>query len=483
MAGLVPAIHVLLSAQQTWMPGTSPGMTTEVPGKGYDYVIVGAGSAGCVLANRLSEDAGAKVLLLEAGPRDRHPFIHIPLGMGQMHERGMFDWGYHTEPEPNLNGRRIDAMRGKVLGGSSSINVMAYTRGHRGDYDRWARNGARGWSYADVLAYFKRCETWERGENRWRGGSGPIGTEFAKTRDPIYDAWLAAAKAAGMPVTDDYNGKGQEGFGRGQYTIRDGYRSSAATAYLKPARKRPNLTIATEAHASRLVMRGTRAIGIAYAKRRRRARRGCGGSRSHPRCRCIQHPAIADALRHRSGCAPGRDGHQMRRRPAGRQESAGPSRGAHLLCPAKRKHLSPRHALRPHGRGDDQSVCSSAPGPALSSPAACTPSSGRGRSLPCRTSSSCSAARRRNRISGFPLSGPPIPTATPFARRFSIPTAAGRFCCDRAIPRRRRASSTTSSPRRTTCRGCAKGLSAPGSWLTSSRWTPFAAMRCRPARR
>jgi 4-pyridoxate dehydrogenase len=234
--------------------------------KGYDYIIVGAGSAGCVLAGRLSEDPAASVLLIEAGGRDLHPYIHIPLGMGKMHEHGMFNWGYHTEAEPNMNGRKIEAMRGKVLGGSSSINVMAYTRGNRGDYDRWAQKGAHGWSYADVLPYFRRCETWERGENTWRGGSGPIGTEFAKTRDPVYDAWLEAAKAAGFPVTDDYNGKQQEGFGRGQYTIRNGYRSSAATAYLKPAMSRPNLDVETGAHVTRVLMQGARASGIELIK-------------------------------------------------------------------------------------------------------------------------------------------------------------------------------------------------------------------------
>ena len=234
--------------------------------KGYDYVIVGAGSAGCVLANRLSADGAARVLILEAGPRDRHPLIHIPLGLGKMHEYGMFDWGYQTDPEPNLNNRRIEAMRGKVLGGSSSINVMAYTRGNRGDYDRWAQKGARGWSYADVLPYFQRCETFEKGANTWRGGSGPVGTEFARTRDPLYEAWIAAGEAAGYPFNPDYNGRQQEGFGHGQYTIRYGRRSSSANAFLKPARRRKNLIVALNAHTTRITLNGTRATGVEYVQ-------------------------------------------------------------------------------------------------------------------------------------------------------------------------------------------------------------------------
>jgi 4-pyridoxate dehydrogenase len=240
----------------------------EMTARGYDYIIVGAGSAGCVLANRLSEDGDANVLLIEAGGRDWHPYIHIPLGMGRMHDHGMFDWGYHTDPEPNLNNRRIEAMRGKVLGGSSSINVMAYTRGNRGDYDRWAQKGARGWSYADVLPYFQRGETFEQGADPWRGGSGPLGTEFAKTRDPLYDAWIAAGAAAGYPFNSDYNGKQQEGFGRSQYTIRYGRRSSSANAYLKPARGRKNLTVAVNAQTTRITFDGERATGVEYVQNR-----------------------------------------------------------------------------------------------------------------------------------------------------------------------------------------------------------------------
>src|SRR5262249_22077903 len=204
---------------------------------------------------------------VEAGGKDKHPFIHIPLGLGMMHKRRMFDWGYDSEPEQKMYDRRIEAMRGKVLGGSSSINVMAFTRGNPGDYDRWAQKGALGWSHADVLPYFKRCETWEGGEDAWRGGAGPIGVESAKTRDPLYDAWIPAEKASGLPRPGDSTGRQQGGFGRSQYSIRNGRRSSAATAYLKPALARRNLTVAVGAHATRVLMQGTRAAGVEYVQR------------------------------------------------------------------------------------------------------------------------------------------------------------------------------------------------------------------------
>jgi 4-pyridoxate dehydrogenase len=233
----------------------------------YDYVIVGAGSAGCTLARRLTEDQGVRVLLIEAGGWDRDPWIKIPLGWGRILERRLHDWMYFTEPEPNANGRRIECARGKVVGGSSSINAMAYVRGNPGDYDRWAASGLAGWSYADVLPYFRRQETWEGGSGPYRGGDGPLGVSTARYQDPIIDACLATGRALQLPATADYNGAQQEGLGRMQQTIRQGRRCSAAEAYLRPALRRPNLTVATGALASRIVLEAGRAVGVEYFSR------------------------------------------------------------------------------------------------------------------------------------------------------------------------------------------------------------------------
>ncbi|HQZ31077.1 MAG TPA: choline dehydrogenase [Arenimonas sp.] len=231
----------------------------------YDYIIVGAGSAGCVLANRLSQDPANRVLLLEAGPSDWHPFIHMPAGLAKLVGKKGVNWDYSTAPEPALGNRPLWWPRGKVLGGSSSINAMCYIRGNARDYDEWAALGADGWHWDNVLPYFKRSEGNERGGSEFHGGDGPLGVSDPRHRNPLSEVFLEAARQAGHAPTDDFNGARQEGFGWYQTTTRDGARSSSARAYLKPVRKRPNLTVITGATASRVTITDGRATGVVYS--------------------------------------------------------------------------------------------------------------------------------------------------------------------------------------------------------------------------
>ena len=230
----------------------------------FDYIIVGAGSAGCVLANRLSESGRHKVLLLEAGGADTNPWIHVPLGYGKLFRDKSVNWLYETEPQPELNGRRIIQPRGKVLGGSSSINGLVYMRGQREDYDRWRQMGAIGWSYDDVLPYFRKAERQSRGADDYHGSEGPLPVSDQSEPHPLCDAFIEAAEQVGHPRNADFNGAVQEGAGYYQTTSRRGLRVSAAVAYLNPARSRHNLTIATRAYATRIVFDGRTATGIEW---------------------------------------------------------------------------------------------------------------------------------------------------------------------------------------------------------------------------
>ena len=226
-----------------------------------DYVIVGAGSAGCVLANRLSAD-GARVLLCEAGPRDSNPWIHIPAGMMRLHRHPVLNWNFFAEADAGIGGREVHWPRGKVLGGTSSINGMLYVRGNPRDYDRWAQMGCSGWSYADVLPYFRKSESFAGGKDDFRNDAGEMAVEYYRTVLPLTDHFVTAAQQAGIPFTPDYNGARQEGVGYSQNSRRKRWRASTARAFLAPARGRENLRVETNVLACRLLFAGKRCTGV-----------------------------------------------------------------------------------------------------------------------------------------------------------------------------------------------------------------------------
>ena len=230
-----------------------------------DFVIVGSGSAGAVMADRLSADGKYSVIVVEYGGSDFGPFIQMPAALSYPMNMSRYDWGYQSEPEPHLGGRRLACPRGKVIGGSSSINGMVYVRGHARDYDNWEEQGAAGWAYKDVLPYFERMETSHGGQDGWRGTNGPLHVSRGPRKNPLYHAFVEAGQQAGFEMTEDYNGEKQEGFGPMEMTVYNGRRWSAANAYLKPALKRPNLTMVSGL-ARRVLFDGKRAIGIEIAR-------------------------------------------------------------------------------------------------------------------------------------------------------------------------------------------------------------------------
>jgi choline dehydrogenase len=237
-------------------------MTTS---EAFDYVVIGAGSAGCVLANRLSADPANRVLLLEAGGKDNYLWIHVPVGYFKTMHNPRTDWCFATEPDPGLNGRSIKWPRGKVLGGSSSLNGLLYVRGQPQDYDTWRQMGCVGWSFADVLPYFRKAEDQERGADDYHGTGGPLAVSNMRVRRDVCDAYIAAAQEIGVPTNNDFNGPSQEGAGYFQLTSRNGWRCSTAVAYLRPARSRANLSVRVEALVRRILFKGRRATGVEFS--------------------------------------------------------------------------------------------------------------------------------------------------------------------------------------------------------------------------
>ena len=272
----------------------------------FDYVIVGAGSAGCVLAERLTQSGENTVLVLEYGGSDRSVFIRMPAALSIPMNKAEYNWGYHTEPEPALGGRRLHTPRGKVLGGSSSINGMVFVRGNPRDFDRWEEEGARGWAYRHVLPYFRRAERRAEGADRYRGGEGRLQVRCGALENPLHRVWLEAGRQAGYPITTDINGFQQEGVGRLDMSVGDGRRCSASRAYLHPAMGRRNLSVRTRARATRIVFEGRRAVGVCYRR---------GGQDYIARARCevlvccgsINSPQLLKL----SGVGPGAELHAL----------------------------------------------------------------------------------------------------------------------------------------------------------------------------
>ncbi len=270
----------------------------------FDYVIVGAGSAGCVLANRLSADGRNSVLLLEAGPKDTNLWIHVPLGYGKLFKEKTVNWMYQTEPEPGLDGRSVFQPRGKVLGGSSSINGLLYVRGQHEDYDRWRQRGNAGWGYDDVLPYFRKAENQQRGADKYHGAGGPLPVSDWRHADPLSEAFVVAAAQTGIPTNPDFNGASQEGAGFFQTTTQRGRRASTAYSYLRPAKNRSNLHIETSALAQRVLFEGRRARAIEYrqsgALRTARARKEIlvsGGAYNSPQLLQLSGVGPAELLK------------------------------------------------------------------------------------------------------------------------------------------------------------------------------------------